>query len=123
MATSGEGRIAKLGDVDFRGKVGKHIAEYAKANQYLARDFAAQFHDDGARAYRHLRQLEGHPMLMGVDVRIRARKVQRHFNKLKDLSLALSAESVKFNGQYRKEFLTDRSDHKDHRRWQGKVDL
>src|SRR5690349_19689178 len=121
---TGKARIDKLGDTDFRGRVGTNIAAYSKNSQQLAHDFAAELDDAAERARKGMLKLKNHPRLSpgGVAVRIRARRATRPFRKAKELALALSAESVKFNQQYRKEFLDAEDAKKDKKRWSGEVD-
>lgn len=102
---SGEQRLTRIGDIPFRGRVGENVAKYAKANQDLGRDLASELSNGAEAARRAMRGLQGHPLLHGVDVRLRARRVARKLNKAKELALAVSAESVRFNQQYRREFL------------------
>ncbi|OLT36743.1 hypothetical protein BJF79_30700 [Actinomadura sp. CNU-125] len=124
MGTGGK-KIARLGDVTFQGKVGANVTAYAKSTQRLARDLAAQIEADGARAEREMRRLDGHPLLVGVDVRLRARIVRRRFKRAKELALAISAESVKFQAQYRRDFLATPAQQKNSKRktWSKDVDL
>ncbi|MFB4307022.1 hypothetical protein [Actinomadura sp. GTD37] len=125
MSGTGKARIDKLGDTDFRGKVGKNVAAYSKDSQRLAHDFAAELDDAAERARRNMLKLRNHPMLSpgGVAVRVRARRVTRQFRKAKEAALAVSAEMVKFNAQYRREFIETDADRKDKKRWSGEVDL
>jgi hypothetical protein len=102
---TGENRISAIGDIEFRGHVGRNIAAYAKSNQRLAHDFAQELVNGAEAAEKAMRKLDGHPLLLGVDVRLRAKRVARKLRKGQDLALALSAEIVKFNVQYRREFL------------------
>jgi hypothetical protein len=123
---TGRNRIDKLGDTDFRGKVGKNVATYSKESQKLAHDFAAELDDAAERARRQMLKLRGHPWLSpdGVAVRVRARRVVRQFRKAKDAALAVSAEMVKFNAQYRKEFIpSDEERRRGKHRWSEEVDL
>jgi hypothetical protein len=121
---TGLSRIDKLGDIGFRGRVGDQVALYAKETQRIARDLARQLEEDASRAEKQMRKLEGLPGLFGLDVRLRARIVSRQFHEIKELLLAVSAESVKFNAQYRKEFLDTDAAKRDKRKKQSReVDL
>jgi hypothetical protein len=103
---SGRSQIARLGDTDFRGDVGKNVTRYARDLQSVARALAAQFDADAADAQTAIRKLgKRHPALKGVNVRLRARWVVRRLRRARNLALDLSAEAVKFQGQYRKEFV------------------
>jgi len=122
---TGKARIDKLGDTAFGGKVGKNVATYSKESQRLAHDFAAELDDAAERARKQMLKLKNHPRLSpgGVAVRIRARRATKPFRKAKEMALAVSAEMVKFNVQYRKEFLETEAHYKDKKRWSGEVDL
>lgn len=102
---SGERQIARLGDITFHGKVTKNVERYSKTGQQLSRDLARQFQNDATAASKAIRKLHGHPLLFGVDVYLQARWVTRRLRRSRDLALALSAELVKFNIEYRRRFL------------------
>lgn len=72
-----------------------------------------------------MRQLKGHPLLLGVDVRARAWWVARHLNEARELVLGISAEAVKFNLQFRREFLERMQEERPDKSkdYKGKVDL
>lgn len=102
---SAEDRIDKMGDMSFDGAVGRHIATYGQASQRLGHDFAAELDEAARHAAREIRKLDGHPLLRGVNVYLRARWVTRHLRRAAELARGVSAESVKFTLQYRREFL------------------
>jgi hypothetical protein len=102
---SAEERLDKMGDIDFDGAVGKKIAEYGKAAQAMGHDFAAELDEAAREANRQMRKLKGHPLLLKVDVYLRARRVTRHLRRASELARGVSAESVRFTLQYRREFL------------------
>lgn len=122
--TSGESRIDKLGDIAFGGQVGKQVAKYAKETQRLGHDLAYTLDNDKARARKAMLKLHGHPLLAGVDVRIRARMVTRKLKRARELARGISAEAVKYQMEYRKQFLdTDDSGKKHRSSGKGGVDL
>jgi hypothetical protein len=102
---SAQQRLNRLSDSDFRGPVGKKIANYAKEAQNLCRDFAGEFDQAARDSKRAMRKLQGHRLLNGVDVRIRSRRVSRRLRRASELARSASSEIVKFNQQYRREFL------------------
>lgn len=103
---SGKSQIARLGDTDFRGDVTKNVTRYARDLQAVARAMAAQFDADADDAQKAIRKLgKRHPALKGVNVRLRARWVARRLRRARNLAKDLSAEAVKFQAQYRKEFV------------------
>jgi hypothetical protein len=123
---SGVEKINDLGEMGFTGPVGRRVAKYGRANQDLARAFAYELECGAEAAIKAMCKLKGHPLLLGVDVKLRARVVGRRLYRARDAALAVSAESVKFVQEYRKQFLDlddsgkkpkPKADHK------GEVDL
>lgn len=102
---SGESRIESLGEINFRGQVGKNVTKYAREMQHVARDLAIELDIGAMAAESAMRKLQGHPRLRGIDVRIRAILVTRSLRRGRDLAQGISAEAVKFALQYRSEFL------------------
>jgi hypothetical protein len=72
-----------------------------------------------------LRQLKGHPLLVGVDVKWRARRVTRVLREARELCEGISAECVAFNLQFRTEFADALSGkrHTKTKTYRGKVEL
>src|SRR5690242_21197334 len=52
---------------------------------------------------------KGNPLLFGVDVRLRARRVKKRLQRAGEHTKAAGAEMVRFHAQFRKEF-ADRSE-------------
>jgi len=102
---SGERRLDKLGAMEFKGQVGRAVAEYAKGTQRLAHDLAAELDVTAETSRAAMWKLRHLPQMRKVDVWVRARMVSRHLKRARDLCQGISAEAVKFNLQYRREFL------------------
>lgn len=103
--SSGERRLDKLAQVEFRGQVGRAVADYAKGTQRLARDLAAELDVTAETSRAAMWRLRHLPQMRSVDVWVRARMVSRHLKRARDLAQGISAEAVKFNALYRREFL------------------
>lgn len=103
--SSGERRLDKLSAVEFRGQVGRAVADYAKGTQRLARDLAAELDVSAETSRAAMWKLRSLPEMRSVDVWVRARLVARHLKRARDLAQGISAEAVKFNALYRREFL------------------
>ncbi|MDL4814958.1 hypothetical protein [Actinomadura opuntiae] len=103
---SGERRLDKLSELHFRGQVGRAVAEYAKGTQRFAHDMAAEL-DTSAEAARSAmwKVRKQVPTLRVAEVWVRAKLVSRHLKRARDLCQGISAEAVKFNITYRREFL------------------
>jgi hypothetical protein len=104
-AGSGESRLDAMGSIEFDGAVGKKIAEYGQVTQRFGHDLAAELDEAAAQANKAIRKLKGHPLCAGIDVYFRARWCTRHLRRAAELARGVSAESVRFTLQYRREFL------------------
>ncbi|MET8140397.1 hypothetical protein ABZU32_08830 [Sphaerisporangium sp. NPDC005288] len=102
---TGQARLDEIAGIEFHGKVPVKITAYTIATQQFAHDLARELDAAEAAAEEAMNQLKGHPLLMGVDVRARAWRVARHLRDARELALGISAEAVKFNLQFRQEFL------------------
>ncbi|MEU8347848.1 hypothetical protein AB0C74_39640 [Spirillospora sp. NPDC048832] len=103
---SGLQRVDKISVMTFLGKrVAAKVADYAKENQKLARDMARELDAAASAAEAAMLELKGHPLLAGVDVAARAWWVSRHLREARELCEGISAEMVKFNVQFRIEFI------------------
>ncbi|HUR06149.1 MAG TPA: hypothetical protein VM347_26620 [Nonomuraea sp.] len=120
---TGQTRLDEIANIEFHGKVAAKIAEYTVANQRLAHDLARELDGATSSAESAMRELKGHPLLRGIDVRRRARRVAGHLADARELAQGISAE---VNLQFRQEFLealaeASRSDKR--KDYKGKVDL
>ena len=102
---TGETRLDEMGDIVFEGAIGKQIAAYGLATQKFGHDLAAELEETARAATKAIRQLDGHPLLFGIDLRMRARVVTRHLRRGAELARETSGEAVRFTLQYRREFL------------------
>lgn len=104
MSGTGQ-RINEIADCEFVGKnLAGQIAQYATLTQQLAHDLVRELAVSEEAAVAAMRRLRGHPMLAGVDVRWRARRVARVLREARELCEGVSAECVAFNVQFRTEF-------------------
>lgn len=117
-------RLDEIAECEFTGKnLAGRIAQYATLTQAFAHDLARELATAQDAAQAAMRQLGGHPLLRGVDVRWRARRVARVLRDARELCEGISAESVAFNVQFRREFadaLTSTREVKP-RQYRGKV--
>jgi hypothetical protein len=103
--STAEDRLDEIAECEFAGKhVAAQIAQYATLTQRLAHDLARELANSEEAALDAIRRLQGHPMLRGLDVRWRARRVARVLREARALCEGVSAESVAFNVQFRHEF-------------------
>jgi len=96
------GRIPELETIEFKGA--SSIAEYSRAGRRIGRDLAAEFDQAAQEIQVVLAHQKGHPLLMGVDVRLRARRVARRLERAAELANGLAVELVRFNAEFRVQF-------------------
>ncbi|MCP2343388.1 hypothetical protein [Actinomadura rupiterrae] len=100
---STKSRIIELGNIQFTGA--KSITAYAQAARGLCRDMSMEFQMAADEVYGALvASQKGNPLLMGVDVKLRARRVRNRLRRAGEHSGAAAAEAVKFHSQFRTEF-------------------
>lgn len=100
MAT--RNRIPELSGIEFTGH--KSVVDYSKALREIQRDLSHET-DFGAEEIRAvLSRQRGHPLLMGVDVRLRARKVAKRLHRVSELNAGAAVEAVKFYQEFRMQF-------------------
>ena len=85
------------------------ITSYSKTGRAISRDLGEEFAVAADELYHVLiRSFKGHPVLalLGApDVRMRARRVVKRLRIAAELQAGVSVEMVKFNAQFRKEFV------------------
>ncbi|MFD0685885.1 hypothetical protein [Actinomadura fibrosa] len=100
---SGKSRIPELADIPFTGA--KSITEYSQAGRRICRDLAIEFDMGAEEVYQALvATARGNPLLFGVDIRMRARRVSKRLKRASEHQAAAGAELVAFWAQFRKEF-------------------
>ena len=101
MAT-GRKRIPELEAIEFTGA--KSIAAYSRSLRDLCRDIANECEFSGEEVIAVLSRQKGHPLLAGIDVRIRARRVAKRLFRVSQLQNGAAIESVKFNQEFKLQF-------------------
>jgi hypothetical protein len=104
---STKSRIPELQTIDFQGPTS--ITDYSKTGRAISRDLGEEFTVAADELYQVLiRSFKGHPVLalLGApDVRMRARRVVKRLKIAAELQAGVCTEMVKFNAQFRKEFI------------------
>lgn len=103
----GRNRIPELSAIPWEGP--RAITDYARVGRALTRDLGEEFALGADELYEVLiRSFKGHPLLAIIgapDVRKRARRVVKRLKRAAELERAAGIELVKFNSQFRKEFI------------------
>jgi hypothetical protein len=96
-------RIPELSAIEFTGS--RAITAYSKEGRDLCREMSWEFEMGADEVEGALRASQkGHPLLMGVDVKWRARRVANRLRRAADFQVAAGVELVKFRVQFRTEF-------------------
>jgi hypothetical protein len=103
MAASGDRtRIPELKGIEFTGHAS--IRKYSIKLREIEREFSQELDWGAEELYAVLCQQRGHPMLAGLDVRLRARRVCRRLTRIAELHAGAAVEAVRFYAQFRSEF-------------------
>lgn len=98
----GERRIAELSGIEFDGA--KDVTLYSRKGREICRDLAMEFEAAAEQVLGVLSRQQGHPLLFGLDVRMRARKVSRRLHRAAELIQGGGVEVVKFRAEFRFQF-------------------
>ena len=96
------GRIPELSGIEFTGA--ESVKDYAATLRGLFRDLAFEVEFGRGELYEVLTRQQGHPLLMGIDVRLRARRVCKRLDRLAALMGGGVTESVAFYREFRLQF-------------------
>ena len=102
MAEKGA-KVPELSGIDLKGH--KSLVAYSRAARALFRDLSWELEFASGELYAVLcRQGKGHPLLFGLDVRLRARRVCRRLDRMSMLAAGGAIESVAFYREFRRQF-------------------
>jgi hypothetical protein len=102
MPPAAKQRIPELSGIEFTGHAA--ITEYSKTLRALMRDLAYELDFAAEEIQAVLSRQRGHPLLFGIDVRLRARKVAKRLRRASELCAGAAVEAVKFYQEFRKQF-------------------
>jgi hypothetical protein len=95
--------IPELAAIPFVGA--KSVTAYSKAGREICRDLSWEFEMAADEVYAALvASQKGHVLLMGVDVKWRARRVKNRLLRASESAAAAGVELVAFHAQFRREF-------------------
>jgi hypothetical protein len=95
-------RIPELEGIEFTGA--KSVADYSKALRDLSRDMSNESEFAAEELVAVLSRQKGHPLLAGVDTRMRARRVARRLYRAAQLYNGAAVEAVKLYQEFRLQF-------------------
>jgi hypothetical protein len=95
-------RVPELSGIEFKGHAS--VVEYSKALREINRDLSFEADFGAEELYAVLSRQRGHPLLFGLDVRLRARKVCKRLHRVSELNGGAAVEAVKFYQEFRLQF-------------------
>jgi hypothetical protein len=96
------GRIPELSGIEFTGH--ESVKDYAATLRGLFRDLAFELEFGRSELYEVLSRQHGNPLLMGIDVKLRARRVCKRLDRAAALMAGGVTESVAFYREFRTQF-------------------
>jgi len=95
-------RVTELERIEFTGAAS--ITEYSRALRALGRDLAAELLQAADEVEAVLSRQKGHPLLMGLDCRVKARRTAARLKRAAEAAGGIATEAVKFNTEFRTQF-------------------
>ena len=103
MADRPANAIPALSAIEFTGP--KAIAKYSREGRQACRKLRDEFEGAAEDARAALKTLDGHPLLLGVDVKIKAWRVANRLRRAAECLNGAAIELVKFNADFRTHFI------------------
>lgn len=97
--------ISELADVEFTGSLGAAFYAYSQRMQTLGRRLEFELEIAASDSEAAMSRLKGHPLLFGIDARIRARIVAKRLKRAQELARGLGTEGRKFHAAYEANFI------------------
>lgn len=98
-------RIDELTQVEFVGSLSEAFEAYSRELYALARRWQFELDMAASDSRAAMESLQGHPLLFGLDAKIKARRVSNRLTRAQALAHGLAEEARKFDRAYRRHFL------------------
>lgn len=100
-----ERRIDELAKVEFVGSLTIATYDYGQAMHALGHLLRIELDMAAVESEAAMASLKGHPLLLGLDVRVKARRVSKRLRRAQDLAWGLAEEGRRFHRDYLKNFV------------------
>lgn len=98
--------INELERIEFTGSLGAAFQQYADEGRRISRRLAFELEAAAGDSQAAMERLHGHPLMFGLDCKIRARRVAKRLKRAQELAAGMGTEVSEFQRAYRKHFLT-----------------
>lgn len=99
-------RVSELAQIPFNGSLGAVFDAYARQADEISQKLAFEFEVAAGDSRAAMESLHGHPLLFGLDVRVKARRVAKRLKRASELADGIGHEAYMFHSDYRKHFHT-----------------
>jgi hypothetical protein len=97
--------IDELARIEFRDSLGLAFLDYGEALQELGRMWKYELELAAGDSQAAMGALRGHPLLFGIDARVKARLVARRVKRMQEMAHGIEDAGRKFHAAYRSHFL------------------
>lgn len=97
-------RITELSQIEFTGSLTEAFDTFSKNGSQLARRLSFEVGAGATDSQAAMESLKGHPLLFGLDAKVKARKVAKHLKRGSQAADGCSKELAKFITQYKRTF-------------------
>ncbi|GAA0968888.1 hypothetical protein [Actinocorallia libanotica] len=97
-------KFSELAKIEFKGKLSENFKTYSDRGERLGRRFAFELEMAAGDSRAAMETLRGHPLLFGLDARLKARRVAKRLNRAQELAAGMASEVAKFHRAYSKHF-------------------
>jgi hypothetical protein len=97
-------RIRELATIEFKGRLGEAFTAYSREGERLGRKFSFELEIAASDSRAAMESLRGHPLLFGLDAKVKARRVAKRLNRAQELAAGMASEIEKFSRSYNKHF-------------------
>ncbi|GLZ15652.1 hypothetical protein Acsp04_58870 [Actinomadura sp. NBRC 104425] len=97
--------IEELARIPFRGSLQAQFEMYGRELYTIARAWAHELEMAASDAEAAMTELHGNPWLLGLDAKIKARKVAKRIKRAQEMADGLAQEAQRFYKSYLKQFV------------------
>ncbi|MFB4307023.1 hypothetical protein [Actinomadura sp. GTD37] len=100
----GRRTISELNDIQFDGSIGEAMHEYGERLRGLSLRWAFEFEAAAGDAEAAMSSLDGRWWALGIDTKVRARKVARRLVRAQEMAHAMGDQGGKLHRVYLRHF-------------------
>ena len=99
--------ITELSGIEFRGSLDAAFEKYGEELEALGQRWAFELELAAADSRAAMESLRGNFWLLGVDVKLKARRVSKRLKRMQEMAHGMGCQGPKFHRAYQRHFLND----------------